>query len=612
MASKRFFVLLAFGFTYIFVHRYNSLSKKTSNALYNLQEQSLAQDRLADNRMTIILQPKANGNNNVLAVGSDDLLDNALANDEVSYVKNFSIPSETVDPDSAFFANIYKDAYGLPIRGPGLYTYEKPDYNWTQYFPTVMSSLTSLRKIQQIDPITDPMSFTSKRSTVEIDVKESYRVGDVLVAHIQAKNILGEDKVLGGDYFRARLIQKDLFGKIIDGIACKIEDHMNGKYTLRVPLLFEGRMTLEVKLVLPLEGIAFYFDYTSMRNHKGNYFNATLQTNETVECNMDLNNFEKYDNKPTCDYGNPRTGDTWFCAVPPSGKCHPITWMIAEKMFRVSPFDYRGRVRRLFGNIVKIRGSGIQIEILAETDEAQIEEKKSTITSSAPFTYLQQEQWIPTQHSMHCHDLRSCSECFSNKRIYFIGDSTIRQFFYLSVTKFRLEMHGPDHSRIWQQPKVAWSTDSSRNIRIYYRAHGPPLRNPGPPNTRPYLSDFLGVVPGGPEVYIVFNVGLHFLEYETSVYLRRLVLIKDAILQHQQAFPGTKFILRGMNVVEWPQEWLIFRQEVILREVFKNIPNLFYFDLWDFTTVLPLNDYHPSRPVLENQVLLFHNLLCDM
>ena len=92
--------------------------------------------------------------------------------------------------------------------------------------------------------------------------------------------------------FRARLIRTEPNGNLRDGIACNVKDHLNGSYTLQAPLLMAGTFILEVKLVCPLEEIAGLINFTSMRNNKGNFFQAILQTNETVECNMDLNTYD--------------------------------------------------------------------------------------------------------------------------------------------------------------------------------------------------------------------------------------------------------------------------------------------------------------------------------
>ena len=211
--------------------------------------------------------------------------------------------------------------------------------------------------------------------------------------------------------------------------------------------------------------------------------------------------------------------------------------------------------------------------------------------------------------------LEQTRTCLKNKVIYFIGDSTIRQFFYLFVQTLNLKAIGPYNSVIWQQPKVAYDVDrlwhSSSNTTLYYRAHGPPLLNPGPPNTRPYISDLIADIPvGGDDVYVVFNIGAHLLHYNPNMYIHRLKGIRKAIIKHHQQNPGTKFIVRGLNVVEIVFEWNIFRFEKILFEMFKNLANVIFLNLWDLTTVWPLDNYHPYEHVLDQQALFLMKFLC--
>ncbi|XP_076801307.1 NXPE family member 3-like isoform X2 [Clavelina lepadiformis] len=498
-----------------------------------------------------------------------------------SETKHFTPPSDALDPNSAYYGNIYKDMYGHPVRNASIYGNETFKVDWKKYFPAI---ITSLKKYEVQNPTRDPAAFTSETSTVSLETSnKAFKVGDVLVAHIQAKDRLNRSKTFGGDYFRARLIRTEPNGNLTDGIACKVKDHLNGSYTLQAPLLMAGTFILEVKL-------------------------AILQTNETVECNMDLNTYDGYEKTPMCDYGNPRNGETWFCVLPPSRKCSPITWLVIDRRGRVPPFDYKIKYPPIYGNVTQIVGSGTQVNVsLGAFND------KSIKVTDLPSVYLHQGNWINTLSSKPISSSKNFHECLEHKPVYMFGDSTIRQFFYLFKSKFDLELYGPDSSKVWQQPKTARSKEGKSKITLYYRAHGPPLGNPGPPSSRPYITDSIdGIkVENESQVYVIFNIGLHLLQDETSLYVRRLLSIKEAIIRHHKSFSNSKFIVRGMNVVETIDEWLIMRYETLLREIFKKMTNVFYLNLWDMTTVIPLSGYHPTPPVLNQEALLLLNLLCE-
>ena len=110
------------------------------------------------------------------------------------------------------------------------------------------------------------------------------------------------------------------------------------------------------------------------------------------------------------------------------------------------------------------------------------------------------KRWNSLICSHSLNSFKSISTALTNKTLYFFGDSTITQFFMLmAVEILQLTIKGSNSDIIWQQPRIAYSDSSqNHNITMYYRAHGPPLRNPGPPSSRPYISDsILSISVGG-------------------------------------------------------------------------------------------------------------------
>ena len=220
--------------------------------------------------------------------------------------------------------------------------------------------------------------------------------------------------------------------------------------------------------------------------------------------------------------------------------------------------------------------------------------------------YFKNRKWNPLLCSHSLDSIKSLLTPLKNKVVYFFGDSTIRQFFMLVSSKLGMKIEGPDSKKIWQQPKIARTYPrQANNITMYYRAHGPPLRNPGPPNTRPYISDsILGISVGGQDVLVIFNVGAHFYQHHPSFYIHRIRGIRTAIEEHHKVFPETRFIVRGLNVVEHADEWSIYRLNRLLRETFHEMKNVLFLNLWDLTTVWPLDVNHPDKETLVQETLL--------
>ena len=318
---------------------------------------------------------------------------------------------------------------------------------------------------------------------------------------------------------------------------------------------------------------------------------------------------------PVCDYSNPRNNEPWFCVKPLSGNCTKIAFLAYGGPARGSSIDIADICSR--NGCAKKRSQLISVVRKADKQPTKINLRPCHDQFWQPMTfnvstgYFKNSQW----NSILCNGLKSFSNleaCLNNKVLFFIGDSTIRQFFYLAVQKLSLHVEGPDNSIIWQQPKVAYSTNhQTHKTTIFYRAHGPPLQNPGPPETRPYISDTISDLPvGGDQVYVIFNIGAHLVNYNANIFFHRLQGIKNAIVEHQKVFPNTKFILKGLNVVNMHVEWFFYRYEILLRSVFKDMNNVLFLNLWDASTVWTLDDYHPDKEMLEQQALMMFSYVC--
>ena len=226
-----------------------------------------------------------------------DLDNYTLCLKSVPGINSSDIPKETLDHNSQFYKLTYKDTYGKPTfckpnRDTFYRTYTKNLPTWESFYPDLV---TSLNKYAELNPDKNSTKFTSRLSYINLDrVKPEYKVGEIFEATIQAMNFEGEKKHFGGDYYRARLVEvSTLSNSFPNGIPCNIQDQMNGTYKITAPLLLPGTFKLEVVLGASVEAVAAYIDWTARRVHQGWIFHATLQTDEVVECNIDLLLYDK-------------------------------------------------------------------------------------------------------------------------------------------------------------------------------------------------------------------------------------------------------------------------------------------------------------------------------
>ena len=317
-------------------------------------------------------------------------------------------------------------------------------------------------------------------------------------------------------------------------------------------------------------------------------------------------------NEPVCDYSNPRNEEPWFCEAPASRKCSKIKTITYDQNVNFS-INFED-VCSQYGCHTIVPQNTIVTVISVDYDATIARNALPSCTNmfllkkqSKPRVtgFFERNHWNSLLCSHSLESLETLSARLKNKVVYFFGDSTIRQFFALISSTLSMNVGGPDSTKIYQQPKVARTTPNhDQNITMYYRAHGPPLRNPGPPYTRPYISDsILGIPAGGQNVIVILNVGAHLYQHHPSFYIHRIRGIRAAIEKHHRIFPETRFIVRGLNVVEHADEWSIYRLNLLLQESFYNIKNVIFLDLWDLTTVKPMCDYHPYKGILLQEAL---------
>ena len=338
----------------------------------------------------------------------------------------------------------------------------------------------------------------------------------------------------------------------------------------------------------------------------------------------------RYKGQQFCDYSNPRNDELWICTAPPSCRCSPITFItfdgaFGDNYFFKKPFDIRNHVKDRFKSYQQLKGTGFEIKVLpnnGETDRRTIDRAYKAVAEgnyarkndyALPNGFSHNGSWISLVRNYDRPSMKDLAKCFSNKVVYLIGDSTMFQFSDFCRSSFKLKVNISDGSKYFHCLRV--NRNENLNITVYYRAHGPPFRLEGPSGISPYVTDTINSIKvGGKDVVVIISMGLHLLEYEPMMYIHRLLAIKNALMRHLKKFPDTTVIIKGLNVSisqALPFEWLIYRFNILLREIFKDLKSSIYIDLWDMTTLWPTTEYHPDAAVIKEQAYLMFSYICD-
>ena len=187
---------------------------------------------------------------------------------------------------SPFYGMFHRESYGQPRSFLRNSKSEISNDDWKRFFP---KTVTALQAHRLSNPKHNSNLYTNSFSVFIQNL--FYYVGDEFVATIRSFDSNKSQKPFGGDYYRARLIRDN--SKYPDGIPCRVTDNEDGSYTVKAPLVFAGRLTLEIVLVISLEGIYSIIEGTKHLPSWGHLFEAKLESGDKVICNSNLTSFEE-------------------------------------------------------------------------------------------------------------------------------------------------------------------------------------------------------------------------------------------------------------------------------------------------------------------------------
>jgi len=267
----------------------------------------------------------------------------------------------------------------------------------------------------------------------------------------------------------------------------------------------------------------------------------------------------------------------------------------------------------------EIKGSGLVIQSEKGNNKHEKylkscqREKRTNVGMDEVGGYFANGLWYSTVCNNSIKTLEAGRSCLRNKIIYFIGDSTVRQWHVelASFLKIRDQTFGPSVS--WSIPRTA--KDERNNFIMEYRAHGQPLHNPGNRGSRPPIVETLNKITpdDNSETIVVFNLGSHFVLYDPDIFLYRLKAIRRALDSLKKRLPNVKIFIKGnvrnrevSNLI--PGEWVIYRLDQILRQYFNDIS---YIDTWSMSSVHPQKSVHADQTMLRHFIAMFLSQMCD-
>ncbi|KAM9851368.1 NXPE family member 3 [Aulostomus maculatus] len=473
--------------------------------------------------------------------------------------------------------------------------------------PPARSTPASLR--QTSDPVHSLFAILPTKQG------RQWHVGDQLEAFIQMHDFQGRPKRYGGDFLLARLHSPQR-GAAVAGL---VLDHRNGFYSALFPLLWVGPAQVEVTMVHSSEAVAVLRRLREERPDRV-YFKSLYRLgflSETTVCNMCL----PPDHQPLCNYTDLYSGEPWYCYKPKMLSCdtrvnHAKGGYLKHIITNKEALLFQSGV-----NIkINIHASGTdRIEVLpSRKDNVESSSVKPEAVKLEPSGFYYEDSWRPLGGftSRGFNDSSVITQCLKNKMIYMYGDSTVRQWFeYLIALLPELKefnLHSPKNVG----PFMA--VDSTHNILLRYRCHGPPIRFSTVLSSElRYISNELDGLSGGPNTVVVLSIWAHFSTFPVEVYIRRLRHIRRALVRLLDRAPGTLVVIRSANlqalddeVSLYNSDWYSLQLDTVLRAMFKGL-NVLLVDAWQMSSAHHLpHALHPPPPIVKNMIDMFLSYIC--
>ncbi|XP_078537913.1 NXPE family member 4-like [Lissotriton helveticus] len=449
-----------------------------------------------------------------------------------------------------------------------------------------------------------------------VNHKDQYCVGEVLTVQYDMFDHLGNRKTYGGDFLRPRIFSPELNA----GASGRIEDFHNGTYHIHFTLFWEGNVKVSTHLFHPSEGVAALWrsrhSSLGVLAYQGRFQNANTNTEAITECGFKL----KTDSE-VCEYIDERDEEAFYCIKPPNLPCGSLndmrsvdlhsSYLTAEEQHLFERSNIGVEIPKNFEFVVVQECNG---NISKPTEKC-----KTGMVSPYPSGYFLQNIWHPVFCNMVSYKTgEDYLNCLQRKRLYLIGDSTLRQYIMYFAEQNKLMTYFDHHESgwsTWQKTLLAFHMD--KDIMVSYKRHGFPLES-----FRfyffkedKYISRQIDEIGGGRNTIIAITMGQHFRQFPLQLYIRRALNIRKAIERLLTRSPDTKVIIKTENTrdtnkaVEKLSEFHGYCQYLVSKEVFKNM-DVGFVDAMDMTCALATENIHPPTHVLENIMSLTFNYAC--
>ncbi|OCT72370.1 hypothetical protein XELAEV_18035348mg [Xenopus laevis] len=439
----------------------------------------------------------------------------------------------------------------------------------------------------QFDHLHNTSCARNSRATV-INAKDKYCIGDNLTIEIVMYDFIGNKKHYGGDFIRARIFNT----KLAAGATGRIEDYNNGTYHVYFTLFWEGQVEVSLLLYHSSEAVSALW-----RSRNQGYglikFIGTFENGSkyvTTECGFQV---DKAGEK--CTYEDTKYNELFYCTKPANLSCGSLAFL---QSFNEDHSFFSNLQKSLFNRAFPQAKCKVGIE------------------SPYPSGFILQDIWTPLFCRLSSFpSTDDINSCLTDKMIYLLGDSTLRQWFIHLVNMLKNLKNFNLHRTGLESMLLA--IDPEKNILLQWKKHSHPIVASRSYSVKDdaYISEEIDRLAGGPNTVIAITVGQHFRPFPIRLFIKRVINIRRALESLFIRSPETKVIIKAENTrefnldVERFSDFYGYIQNLIVKEIFQDLP-VAVVDAWDMTIAFNSNDVHPAENVIRNQINMFLTYIC--
>ena len=238
--------------------------------------------------------------------------------------------------------------------------------------------------------------------------------------------------------------------------------------------------------------------------------------------------------------------------------------------------------------------------------------------------YWKGNLWRSFQCKNHQFTPNQIGLCLKNKNVYIIGDSTLRQLFFVLCSTFNAPCafapvdKTPLHLDVPQESYVA-----DFNVNLNFKFHS--LRNGIAVNT--FSISFLDVDfidslgrGGNCNVILGVGVGIHFPQWSRDAFIERLTHLKESIVRFLHRCPNASVFVKGPHMSSpylslqsdiTRSAYFVYQMHLLMQEYFKGT-GVYYIDTWDMNLSFPSrNLIHMPYEVVRQELFLALSYVCQ-